>query len=232
MLPIAQWTYHAHVAKREDPLRLSARARRDAVLRIEVRRVFEANFRVYGVRKVWRQLRREGFDVARCTVARLMRAMGLAGVIRGEARQRARGGGGAVSAARDGEIPARGVVGAGEVGERAELVHRLGAEEGADVAAAACVADEFEAERVAKRHVVRRVARHAPVKVEDAAQIGDVGVVAEQREQLGRGPTGRSGRGGERGDHLGDDGLRPGGRDVRRAVRIAELERVEAEHPL
>ncbi len=49
-----------------------------------MRRVFEANFRVYGVRKVWRQLRREGFDVARCTVARLMRAMGLAGVIRGK----------------------------------------------------------------------------------------------------------------------------------------------------
>ena len=46
--------------------------------------MFELNFRVYGVRKVWRQLRREGFDVARCTVARLMRAMGLAGVIRGK----------------------------------------------------------------------------------------------------------------------------------------------------
>jgi putative transposase len=65
-------------------LRLSARARRDLALRIEVRRVFDANYRVYGVRKVWRQLQREGFDVARCTVARLMRAMGLAGVIRGK----------------------------------------------------------------------------------------------------------------------------------------------------
>ena len=43
--------------------------------------MFEANFRVYGVRKVWRQLQREGFDVARCTVARLMRAMGLEGII-------------------------------------------------------------------------------------------------------------------------------------------------------
>ncbi|MBB5720388.1 transposase InsO family protein [Stakelama sediminis] len=84
VLPIAPSTYHAHVAQRRDPLRLSARARRDAALRIEVRRVFEANFRVYGVRKVWRQLQREGFDVARCTVARLMRAMGLAGVIRGK----------------------------------------------------------------------------------------------------------------------------------------------------
>jgi putative transposase len=52
---IAPSTYHAHAAKRIDPLRLSARARRDVALRIEVRRVFEANFRVYGVRKVWRQ---------------------------------------------------------------------------------------------------------------------------------------------------------------------------------
>jgi transposase InsO family protein len=84
VLPIAPSTYHAHAAKRIDPLRLSARARRDVALRIEVRRVFEANFRVYGVRKVWRQMQREGFDVARCTVARLMRAMGLAGVIRGK----------------------------------------------------------------------------------------------------------------------------------------------------
>ncbi|MFX5884940.1 IS3 family transposase, partial [Acinetobacter baumannii] len=47
-------------------------------------RIFEANFRVYGVRKVWRQLHREGFDAARCTVARLMRSMGLQGVIRGK----------------------------------------------------------------------------------------------------------------------------------------------------
>ncbi|MGC6400298.1 IS3 family transposase [Sphingomonas sp. FW199] len=84
VLPIAPSTYHAHIAQRQDPQRLSARARRDAALRIKVGRVFEANFRVYGVRKVWRQLRREGFDVARCTVARLMRAMGLAGVIRGK----------------------------------------------------------------------------------------------------------------------------------------------------
>ena len=84
LLPIAPSTYHAHLAKRDDPAKLSDRARRDAALRIEVRRVFDANFRVYGVRKTWRQLRREGFDVARCTVARLMRAMGLAGVIRGK----------------------------------------------------------------------------------------------------------------------------------------------------
>lgn len=82
VLPIAPSTYHAHEASRIEPTRRSARAQRDDALGPEVRRVFEQNFRVYGVRKVWRQLRREGFDVARCTVARLMRAMGLAGVIR------------------------------------------------------------------------------------------------------------------------------------------------------
>ena len=59
--------------------RLSARARRDIALKIEIRRVFEENFRVYRVRKVWRQLVREGFDVARCTVARLMTDLGLEG---------------------------------------------------------------------------------------------------------------------------------------------------------
>ncbi|MDR9804681.1 IS3 family transposase [Rhizobium hidalgonense] len=53
-------------------------------LKIEIRRVFEQNFRVYGVRKVWRQLKREGFDAARCTVARLMRSMSLHGIIRGK----------------------------------------------------------------------------------------------------------------------------------------------------
>ncbi|WP_152979893.1 IS3 family transposase [Mesorhizobium sp. 1M-11] len=84
VLPIAPSTYHDHVAKRIDPSRLSARAKRDEALKDEVRRVFEANFRVYGVRKVWRQLQREGFDVARCTVARLMKAMGLEGIIRGK----------------------------------------------------------------------------------------------------------------------------------------------------
>src|ERR1700691_668765 len=84
VLPIALSTYHAHVAKRVDPSRLSARDRRDAALKEEVRRVFEANLRVYGVRKVWRQLQREGFDVARCTVGRLMRAMALEGIIRGK----------------------------------------------------------------------------------------------------------------------------------------------------
>jgi transposase InsO family protein len=84
VLPIAPSTYWADVAKRADPSRLSARARRDAALKIEVRRVFEENFGVYGVRKVWRQPKREGFDVARRTVERLMQSMGLQGVIRGK----------------------------------------------------------------------------------------------------------------------------------------------------
>ncbi|WP_310345623.1 IS3 family transposase [Methylobacterium sp. BE186] len=83
VLPIAPSTYHAHAARRADPGRLPARAKRDAVLMAEIRRVYEANFRVYGVRKVGRQLAREGIAVARCTVARLMRTMGLAGVVRG-----------------------------------------------------------------------------------------------------------------------------------------------------
>ena len=84
VMPIAPSTYHAHVARRADPSRLPHRLRRDADLKVEIRRVFEENFRVYGVRKVWRQLRREGFSAARCTVARLMRNMGLRGAIRGK----------------------------------------------------------------------------------------------------------------------------------------------------
>ena len=84
VLLIAPSTYHDHVAKRLDFLRLSDRAKRDEALKIEVRRVFEENFRVYGARKVWRQLRREGFTIARCTVERLMASLGLQGVIRGK----------------------------------------------------------------------------------------------------------------------------------------------------
>jgi transposase InsO family protein len=84
VLPIAPSTYHAHVAKRADPEKLSVRAKRDIALQPEIARVFAENFEVYGVRKVWRQMVRERFDVARCTVARLMRGMGLQGVIRGK----------------------------------------------------------------------------------------------------------------------------------------------------
>jgi putative transposase len=82
-LPIAPSTYYEHRARGRDPWRLSRRAQRDAVLCPQIRRVWEENFRVYGVRKVWRQLNREGSTVARCTVERVMRQMGLEGAIRG-----------------------------------------------------------------------------------------------------------------------------------------------------
>ena len=84
VLPVAPSTYHEHVAQKRDPSRLSARAQRDEALKPEVMRVFAENFSVYGVRKVWRQMQREGFGVARCTVQRLMRELGLRGVIRGK----------------------------------------------------------------------------------------------------------------------------------------------------
>ncbi len=83
VLKIAPSTYHAHAARRRRPDTAPPRVQRDAALCIAIQRVFAENFQVYGVRKVWRQLLREGEDVARCTVARLMRAMGLQGVIRG-----------------------------------------------------------------------------------------------------------------------------------------------------
>jgi transposase InsO family protein len=85
VLPIAPSTYFDHRAKQADPARLSARARRDAALRPKINRVFEDNLKVYGARKVWLQMNREGISVARYTVERLMRVMGLHGVIRGKA---------------------------------------------------------------------------------------------------------------------------------------------------
>lgn len=84
VLPIAPSTYRDHAAKRRDPSRLPSRARHDLALKPEILRVFSENFGVYGVRKVWRQMQREGFMVARCTVERLMRDLGLRGVIRGK----------------------------------------------------------------------------------------------------------------------------------------------------
>ena len=80
VLPIAPSTYYAHTARWADPSRAPARERRDAELCREVRRVFAESFGVYRVRKVWRQMKREGFDIARCTVSRLMRQMGEAGL--------------------------------------------------------------------------------------------------------------------------------------------------------
>jgi len=85
VLPIAPSTYFRHQAMRVDPVRRSARARRDDELRVAIRRVWDEHYQVYGPRKVWQQLQREGMRVARCTVQRLMRAMGLAGAVRGRA---------------------------------------------------------------------------------------------------------------------------------------------------
>jgi putative transposase len=85
VLPIAPSTYHRHRAGHVNPARRSARAQRDDTRRVEIQRVYDEHHQVYGPRKVWKQLRREGIRVARCTVGRLMRAMGLAGVVRGRA---------------------------------------------------------------------------------------------------------------------------------------------------
>jgi len=82
-LPIAPSTYYEHKARQADPGRLPARVRRDAELCTSIQRVWGENFRVYGARKVWRQLRRDGLPVARCTVERLMGRLGLRGVVRG-----------------------------------------------------------------------------------------------------------------------------------------------------
>lgn len=82
-LPIAPSTYYEHQARQADPKRLPARWQRDQVLTADIRRVWEDHFRVYGARKVWRQLRREGIPAARCTVERLMRVSGLQGAVRG-----------------------------------------------------------------------------------------------------------------------------------------------------
>jgi len=83
VLPIAPSTYYQHAARRANPALRPARATRDAELRDCIDRVWRENFQVYGVRKVWRQLQRDGVEVARCTVERLMRAMGLQGAVRG-----------------------------------------------------------------------------------------------------------------------------------------------------
>lgn len=84
VLPIAPSTYYEHAVRQADPAKAPPRVQRDIALSEHIRRVWEENFRAYGVRKVWRQLLREGLAVARCTVARLMRQMGLKGVVRGK----------------------------------------------------------------------------------------------------------------------------------------------------
>ncbi|CUA96552.1 Transposase InsO and inactivated derivatives [Thiomonas bhubaneswarensis] len=83
-LQVAPSAYRRHAARQRNPALLAHRAKRDAQLLPEVQRVFEQNLRVYGADKVWRQLLREGVTVARCTVERLMRRLGLQGVRRGK----------------------------------------------------------------------------------------------------------------------------------------------------
>ena len=83
VLPIAPSTYYEQKARQADPRRQPARVQREARLRPEIQRVWQANRRVYGAKKVWKQLNRETIPVARCTVARLMRDLGLRGVVRG-----------------------------------------------------------------------------------------------------------------------------------------------------
>jgi len=83
-LPIAPSTYYEYKAREADPGRLPARHRRDAWLEVEIQRVWEENFRVYGVRKVWKQLNREQIRAAKCTTERLMQKLGIQGVKRGK----------------------------------------------------------------------------------------------------------------------------------------------------
>jgi transposase InsO family protein len=84
-LAIAPSSYHEHARRLADTGRLPARARRDDAIKAQIKRVHEDSSGLYGTRKVWRQLLRDGVAVARCTVERLMAAMGRAGVRRGKA---------------------------------------------------------------------------------------------------------------------------------------------------
>jgi putative transposase len=84
VLPIAPSTYYRHAARRANLGLRCARAKQDEELSIQIRQIWEANFQAYGARKVWRQLQREGKNIARCTVERLMRQLGLQGVVRGK----------------------------------------------------------------------------------------------------------------------------------------------------
>ena len=110
-LPIAPSTYYDHAARKADPGRRSQRAKTDEALAPEIERVWSDNFQVYGVRKVWRQMRRERFDVARCTVQRLMKRLGLEGVVRGKPVR--------TTVSAEGSVPAR---------SRESAVHRRSAE--------------------------------------------------------------------------------------------------------
>lgn len=84
VLQIAPSSYREHAARRRDTLRASPRVRRDLALMPEIQRVWTENHEVYGADKTWRQMNREAIEVARCTVERLMRKLGIAGVVRGK----------------------------------------------------------------------------------------------------------------------------------------------------
>ena len=84
VLQIAPSGYWRHAARKRNPTLDCVRAQRDATLVPRIERVWQANLQVCGADKVWRQLRREGVAVARCTVERLMRRQGLRGVMRGK----------------------------------------------------------------------------------------------------------------------------------------------------
>jgi putative transposase len=86
-LPVAPSTYYEHKAREAKPERLPQRVRRDVEISDQIRRVYDENFQVYGARKIWRQLGRERVAVARCTIERLMRRLGLQGVVRGGKRR-------------------------------------------------------------------------------------------------------------------------------------------------
>ena len=81
VLSIAPSTYYDHKDKQRNPDKRSARAKQDEQLKDYIQRVWEENFRVYGVRKVWRQLNREEVSVARCTVERLMKIICSSGIV-------------------------------------------------------------------------------------------------------------------------------------------------------
>ena len=84
VLPIAPSTWYAHAAIKDDPCLASSRAKQDILDKKEIMRVFEESKRRYGTRKIWHTLRREGSDIAKCTVERLMKEMGIQGVVRGK----------------------------------------------------------------------------------------------------------------------------------------------------
>jgi len=86
-LQIAPSTYYDFKAKQKDPEKRSSREKSDEYFCKEIQRVWEANFQVYGARKIWHQLNRDGIMIARCTVERLMRTMGLQGAVRGKVKR-------------------------------------------------------------------------------------------------------------------------------------------------